>query len=178
MKISVKENIVKFTFLIGTFDILWFFFVFVINKEWFVSTGHTIGLYIVNTLWMYFAGVSLRNRQGGFITFKCAFNFYLALLIGVGTIVFLFKLLIFKVVDPTLGDTLSEIVTRKLTSNLQDILTGEELEKLLKAHEKANPYGVEGLFVNYIWKILWYFVASFLLALILKRKRRPFEELK
>lgn len=115
-------------------------------------------------------GFQLRKRNGGYLAFKDALQYsfisyvIVALLMAVGTYI------LFNVIDKELTQRVYDVMMIKMT-NLG--MKAEELEKMMGKREDQTT-SLKNIFLGTGFGLIWDFVVSLIVALIIRREKPVF----
>lgn len=129
---------------------------------------------VVGLVFVTYAGINYRNEIGGYIPFGKAFLHGFAVFAIGGIVTTLFNLLLYKVIDPSLAENLTEAIISNTESVMQRF--GAPQESIDEAIDKMredmpNNFSTFGLLKNYFTGLIWYAILSLITGLIVKKNQ-------
>lgn len=168
----IREG-VKIGLINGLFGLLLMYGSYFISFDTFVNTQFITGFipYMIIVLIIY--GFQLRKRNGNFLAFKeglqYAFVSYIiaALLIAIGTYI------LYNVIDKNLTERVFDASIEKTRHMMERMGAPEEqitktLDDTAKGKKETN---LKNIFLGTGWDLIWSFVKSLIIALIIRREK-------
>lgn len=173
-----KENILKFGLLIGVINIIIGLLIYIVDVTLMVTWWIGISILVINFCLVLYAGFSYRKSLGGFLSFKNAFVFLFLTLVLSGFLGLLFNMLLFNVLDPGLGEVLTDESVKQVVAMMESFGTPEEDIDRAMEEARANASGqfsLVGSIKTYLWSFIGYAIAALIAGAIVKRKNPELE---
>ncbi|MFK7059952.1 DUF4199 domain-containing protein [Flavobacterium oreochromis] len=167
----IKKNGVQYGVVIGLISILTTLFIYLVNINLFTSGWVTFikyGLYLIVIILL------LRKSQKDFqtgITFKETFTtYFIAITVGIlmGTF---FEIILFNIIDPSLKESVKEILIKETGTMLQKFGTPRSvIKESIKQLENQDQFSVGNFFKGTIFTILISAIFGLILSAFFKTK--------
>jgi amino acid transporter len=171
----VKEGI-KIGIINGLFALILMFGSYFMGLDTFVNVQFFASFipYMIIVLIIY--GLQLRKKNGGYLPFRDALKFTFlsyviaSLLIAIGTYI------LFNLVDKDLTQKVFDLTiekTRGIMSNM-GVSEAEIDTQLSKLEAEKKETGLKNIFLGYGLDLIWNFVKSLLITLVIRREKPVF----
>jgi hypothetical protein len=161
--------------VLGIINIIISLLIYLADVSLFASLWFLLILILVTIGFTIYATIDYRKESGGYLGFKDAFLhgaivMFVAMIIGR-----LFSILLFNVIDPTLGQTITDITIETWTKRMEGWGTPQDaIDKAVADMSKDMPeqFSPIGLLKSIVWPgLLITAIAASISAAIAKRKR-------
>ncbi|WP_153798584.1 DUF4199 domain-containing protein [Foetidibacter luteolus] len=124
------------------------------------------------------AGLNLRRNNGGVLPFKDALRFAFLSYVIAAVIYAIGNYILFNLVDKELTEKAFNLSLEKTKLMMEKLKTSdEEIEKTLeKAREGKGDTGFKTIFLGFGIGLIWDFVKSLLIAIIIRKEKPVFNE--
>ncbi|OWP84322.1 DUF4199 domain-containing protein [Flavobacterium davisii] len=167
----IQKNGVQYGLVIGLISILTTLFIYLINIELFTSGWITFVKY---SLYLIIIILLLRKTQKDFqtgITFKETFTtYFIATIIGIVMGTF-FEVILFNLVDPSLKQSVKEIIIKETGGMLQKFGTPRSvIKESIKQIENQDQFSIANFFKGTLFTILISAIFGLILSAFFKTK--------
>ena len=168
------QHALKFGLILGMVGAIITLLLYVIDPTLMVNIWMLLLLLVFMGLVIY-GGISYRNEIGGYIDFGPAYIHGFTVFVVMGIIGLVMNLLMYNVVDPSLGDTLTEASIEQTRGMMENFGASEDAidEALEKVEvDTAASFTNFGLIKSFLISIIIYAVLALITALIVRRREK------
>jgi hypothetical protein len=174
---SLYADAVKHGLIVGVITILLTIIAYSASVSFMASIKFLGSVFFVYIGYVIYAGITYRNRTGGYISYGSAFIHGFIILAVAGLVNFLFSIILHNVIDPGLSARLTEAILANTEDTMRNFGVPEDsIDETLSDLRRDLPEGftMTGRILNYFQGLIWYGVIVLITSLIVK-KNEPVE---
>lgn len=171
---GLVQNAVKHGLILGAITIVMTLLLYAIDYTMLASIKFALLSLVVFLGYGIYAGISYRKEIGGFLSFKHAFVHGFLVFITSAIISTIFNILLHTVIDPELGQKLTDVSVQNAEDMMRNFGMPEDQldEALEKARtDAAGRYKVGGLALGLVWASIGCAIFALISGAIAKKKQ-------
>jgi len=170
-----SKHAIKFGAVLGIINIIITLLVYLIDVSLFASLWFLLVLILVTIGFTTYATIDYRKAAGGYLDFKNAFIHGAIVMLVAMIIGRLFSILLFNVIDPSLGQTITDITIETWTKRMAGWGTPQDaIDKAVAdmSNDMPKQFSPLGLLKSIVWPgFLITAIGACISGAIAKRKR-------
>lgn len=182
MDLLTKKIGIKLGLISGALYFAYYFGAYIVDPELFVGYLKSV-LFVLTVVILVMGAIQYKKAENsdlekyaGYADLKGTFGIMVMIILVTSLISTISSLLVFQVIDPELGEHISQVGIEKVVEVSERFnLPEEQLEKQLEMLEGQNLFSLKSHFTNFITWFLVYSVIGLIIALIVKKNRPAFE---
>jgi len=165
------KHAVKYGLLLGIMSMLTVLVCYLINYKLLVYQAD-IALFFVTLLVLVHAGLKLRKKKHGELSFFDAFIHSFFIMLISGLVYSFFKFVLFDMIDPALAENLKEATTQQAIRFLDYVNASDDfIDDVIDGLKVENTYSTSQIYRDYFSRSVYLGGGlSFIVALIVKKK--------
>ncbi len=167
-----SQAAIKAGLIIGLLMTVITFLLYFVNYELLVSTWYGVGSFVIYIGLVIYFGIQYRAEAGGFMSFGNAFQFSFVTLIVILLISTLGNMLLYVVLDPSLGEKIADITMEKTLTMMDSFgagdLPSDQIDEMRKS--MLDGFSAWGLIKGAGFMLIIYAILALILGAIIKKK--------
>jgi len=172
-------DIITNSLIISAILIIYGLLIYIIDISLFVKWWYGISVIVISIALLIYFGINYRKSVGGILSYKDSFIYlYLLSIIG-GAIQLIWGIIFFQVIDPELGNTLTELVIQNTVDMLERFGGGEAVDATISSLEEELPksFSPLGQVKTFGWQFLTSAVGCAFVAIFVKKNEEVSDRL-
>ncbi len=176
--VNINNEAVKYGIINGLIALLIMYGTWAIDINTFV-TAQLWGMWFpYMIIILLIGGFALRKSNGGYLSFKEALKFTFLSYVIAGVIVAVGTYVLYNIIDPELTKRSFEAGVEKMRGMMEKFGTPDDKidEQIEKSREQAKETGIKNILLGFGLGLIWDFVKSLLISLIIRKEKPAFQE--
>ncbi len=166
----------KYGLLLGLINVVLYLALLLIDFHLLVSPWISFLILVIDIIVLFVAGYELRNKQGGYLTFKEAFVSTLLVFAIAGAVSVVYNILIYNVIAPDVADTLHTEIVDQTASMMENIGAEDEvIDQTVTEMEANNTYSVGNQIKGFFYSLIFGVIIALIIGAIIKKRKPAFE---
>ncbi len=174
------QDIITNSLLLTSILIIYGLLIYVIDISLYVKWWYGISVLIISVALLIYFGINYRNSIGGILSYKDSFIYLYILSLFSALFQLIWGIIFFQVIDPELGDKLSQLVIESTVSVMESFGSGgEAIDATIEQLEADVPQSFTpiGQIKNFGWQFLTAAVSSGIIAIFVKKNKEVSDRL-
>jgi len=169
----IKKTGFSIGLILGALLILLSSYIYFVNLDLLTNVWAGVSTLVLTVVFGIISIVVVKEKLGGFITFKEAFSAYFITILTGSLLSCIYLILIYSfALSPQAKENII-LAMRDFDINLlkQNLMPQENIDKTLEVYKTFNPFSITTVFTSFIKYLLRDCLIGFLVALIFRNKR-------
>ena len=174
------QDIITNSLLLTSILIIYGLLIYVIDISLYVKWWYGISVLVISVALLIYFGINYRNSIGGILSYKDSFIYLYILSLFSALFQLIWGIIFFQVIDPELGDKLSQLVIESTVSVMESFGSGgEAIDATIEQLEEDVPqsFTPTGQIKNFGWQFLTAAVSSGIIAIFVKKNKEVSDRL-
>ena len=173
-------DIITNSLLLTSILIIYGLLIYVIDISLYVKWWYGISVLIISVSLLIYFGINYRKSIGGILSYKDSFIYLYILSLFSALFQLIWGIVFFQIIDPELGDKLSQLVIESTVSMMEGFGTGgEAIDATIEQLEEDIPqsFAPIGQIKNFGWQFLTAAISSGIIAIFVKKNKEVSDRL-
>jgi hypothetical protein len=166
----------RYGLYLGLISVAFSVAVVVIDYTLLQETAVSLIPFVLTIAILVIAGRDLKEKQGGYLSFKEAFLSSFIIYAIAGAIIVVYQILLFNVFAPEIAEYRQKETTNQQVAVLEMMgMSDEEIDRAVAESQETNFFSPLWLIFQYFGNLLWGLVICAIIAAIVKKNKPEFE---